>query len=286
MKLTTTTAFLAYAASKAQAFSDSSPFILFSTAKLSTPSSTPQLQTASQVFTTAKSLLSSCPTSRYVLISQPNLHAADIRDGSGIDSNSCRMPSLCRAAESGNKKSSWDVAEVIGQLSGKALEEYINGACEGRNEEVSVQRFELRHLPAASAKAGEDKERQEILGDNDYELGKLLEQLGDDYTVLVYSDPNEFNAYEPEFSQPVHMDLRRWAEEALEVVSRKREDSTNNLPLFEKYQFFTPGIFMSFIVLGVLLSILGVGLKALASLEVSYGAFDKEMGPAAQKKQM
>jgi len=43
---------------------------------------------------------------------------------------------------------------------------------------------------------------------------------------------------------------------------------------------------MSFIVLGVLLSILGVGLKALASLEVSYGAFDKEMGPAAQKKQM
>jgi len=33
MKLTTTTAFLAYAVSKAQAFSDSSPFILFSTAK-------------------------------------------------------------------------------------------------------------------------------------------------------------------------------------------------------------------------------------------------------------
>jgi hypothetical protein len=43
---------------------------------------------------------------------------------------------------------------------------------------------------------------------------------------------------------------------------------------------------MSFIVLAVVLSILAVGLKALASLEVSYGAFDKEMGPAAQKKQM
>ena len=35
----------------------------------------------------------------------------------------------------------------------------------------------------------------------------------------------------------------------------------------------------------ILFSILYVGLSALSSLEVSYGAFDKEMGPAAQKKQ-
>lgn len=42
---------------------------------------------------------------------------------------------------------------------------------------------------------------------------------------------------------------------------------------------------MTLIVLAILLSILGVGLKSLSSLEVSYGAFDKEMGPAAQKKQ-
>lgn len=42
---------------------------------------------------------------------------------------------------------------------------------------------------------------------------------------------------------------------------------------------------MGLIVSIVLLSILGVGIKALASLEVSYGSFEKEMGPAAQKKQ-
>jgi hypothetical protein len=35
----------------------------------------------------------------------------------------------------------------------------------------------------------------------------------------------------------------------------------------------------------LLLSILSVGLNAIGSLKVSYGAFDKEMGPAAQKKQ-
>ena len=58
---------------------------------------------------------------------------------------------------------------------------------------------------------------------------------------MVFSDPNEFKAYEPEFSGPVHMDMRRWAEEP-EVVARKKSNSTSGLPLFEKYQFFTPGM--------------------------------------------
>ena len=32
-------------------------------------------------------------------------------------------------------------------------------------------------------------------------------------------------------------------------------------------------------------TILSCGIRALASLEVTYGAFTKEMGPSAQKKQ-
>ena len=40
------------------------------------------------------------------------------------------------------------------------------------------------------------------------------------------------------------------------------------------------GLLVSFI----LLSILSVAISALSSLEVSYGAFDKEMGPTAQRK--
>jgi hypothetical protein len=35
----------------------------------------------------------------------------------------------------------------------------------------------------------------------------------------------------------------------------------------------------------ILIAILSVGLKAISSLQVSYAAFDKDMGPAAQKKQ-
>lgn len=42
---------------------------------------------------------------------------------------------------------------------------------------------------------------------------------------------------------------------------------------------------MGLLVVSILLAIAGVGLSALGSLQVSYGAFEKEMGPAAQKKQ-
>ena len=45
------------------------------------------------------------------------------------------------------------------------------------------------------------------------------------------------------------------------------------------------GLFMGLIVGLLLLSILYVGISAVSSLQVSYAAFDKEMGPAAQKKQ-
>ena len=41
---------------------------------------------------------------------------------------------------------------------------------------------------------------------------------------------------------------------------------------------------MGLIVSIIMFMILSVGLSAVSSLQVSYGAFDKEMGPAAQKK--
>lgn len=41
---------------------------------------------------------------------------------------------------------------------------------------------------------------------------------------------------------------------------------------------------MAFIGSLVMFAMLWVGLSAVGSLQVSYGAFDKEMGPSAQKK--
>ena len=42
---------------------------------------------------------------------------------------------------------------------------------------------------------------------------------------------------------------------------------------------------MGLVVAFILLPILYVAISGVASLEVSYAAFDKEMGPAAQQKQ-
>jgi hypothetical protein len=265
-----------------QAFSDSSPFILFSTAKLASPSNDAQLQTSSKVIAAAQEILSSCPTQRYIFISQPNIHAADIRD----KSTGCKMPNLCGAIASKSVKGSFNVAEVIGQVSSKPLAEYVADACLKKGVVAQVERVELEHLPSLK----ETAKRAEILGDNDHKLGRLFGALDGEYTVVMFSDPNEFKAYEPEFMEPtariveaVHMDLKR--DDGSAAAAAGKKNATDNRPLFEKYQFFTPGIFSGLIALIVILSILAVGLKALASLEVSYGAFDKENGPAAQKKQ-
>ena len=73
-------------------------------------------------------------------------------------------------------------------------------------------------------------------------------------------------------------------------------------PLFERYQYLTPGsscslisilprltialgIFMGLLVMLFLGSIMYVAVNAVASLQVTYAAFDKETGPSQQKKQ-
>lgn len=84
---------------------------------------------------------------------------------------------------------------------------------------------------------------------------------------------------EDPFGEAVRMELKR------DTTSARRADKRDDGGLFEKYQFFTPGIFMGFSAMVPLVLILGIGLRAIANLEVSYFAFSKEMGPTAQKKQ-
>lgn len=116
-----------------------------------------------------------------------------------------------------------------------------------------------------------------------------------DYTVIyVTSPPTEAQAkaqleaeqqhqYEMEnaFGDNMQMELKRDT-----TAHYKRANSTSNEGgLFERYQYFTPGLFMGFAAVIPLFLILLVGVRALTSLEVSYFAFSKEMGPNAQKKQ-
>ena len=100
--------------------------------------------------------------------------------------------------------------------------------------------------------------------------------------IIEHAEPDSYEM-DSVFQAPVHVELKR------DFSHRKRASNTNitlpDGPLFERYQYLSPGLFMGFLVSFILLSILYVGIRGVASLQVSYAAFDKEMGPAAQKKQ-
>lgn len=79
----------------------------------------------------------------------------------------------------------------------------------------------------------------------DDELGLVLEQYkaaaGDSYTVIYAGGPRteKPQTYTAEFtdSGAGHSELKR----QLHGGARRQQKSDKNLPLFEKYQFFTPG---------------------------------------------
>lgn len=67
----------------------------------------------------------------------------------------------------------------------------------------------------------------------------MFDTLKGDYTLVMVSDPNEFRAYQPDFVEPVHMDLKR---EVFNFEEDKGNTTHDTRPLFVKYQFFTPGM--------------------------------------------
>lgn len=123
----------------------------------------------------------------------------------------------------------------------------------------------------------------------DTKLGKIISKAaassGDDYTVIYYSPREEGKAHKPVHAESpaIQLELKRSAADVVAPRAAAR-DGNSSAPLFVKYQFFTPGIFMGLVAVLIMLAILYVGLSAVSSLEIPYGAFDKEMGPAAQKK--
>jgi hypothetical protein len=281
MRLTTITGALALCASAA-AFSDTSPFMLLSTAKLeqSTPSdsdggnsSPQQLMTGTVATQLAQGLLADCPTSRYLIVSQPHINAADLTTSEGA----CAVPNLYRAMGDSRLQTKVTVAEVFGTLSAEDMVGYVKTTCALKNKEAEIKQLALPALPV--------KSREQVLADNDYLLRGSIENLAsaDSYTIIYLAGHPE-STYEAEFGEPVRMDLKKRIASAARHLRRDLA-SGNQQSLFDKYQFFTPGIFVSLVVAFILISILTAGLKGLASLAVPYGAYEKEMGPAAQKKQ-
>ncbi|CAI6100510.1 unnamed protein product [Clonostachys chloroleuca] len=252
------------------AFSDSSPWVVLSTSSFDQNNAS-NIQTSAQIVEATKKALQSCPTDRYLLVNQPGISALDLQA-----SKDCRMPHLCHAVEDKSISGKLMASEVVGDVKHTGLEDFIKEAC-AKKTGVSVEAIELSS-PAKNDRAGS-------LAQSDAAFAAKLEDLKNDksYTVIFYSSAVE-PVYEADFADPAHLELRRNVESPV-PRREKKTSGRDNRNLFEKYQFFTPGIFMGLIVVIFLFAILYVGVSALGSLEVSYGAFEKDVSPASQKKQ-
>ncbi|KAK4500195.1 hypothetical protein PRZ48_008381 [Zasmidium cellare] len=277
---------LLLAASAVDALRDAYPFVLLSTEAI--PSSTlqsTQLSTAQKLQTSLLNALSALDANtQFIFIEQGGVSASDLRDGSA-------MPKLRRRIGDSQYKSMVQVPEVLGGVDLESLAEKVGG------ERSSV-------VVVPGVVEGESVEgRRQVLGDTDSSIENTLSERLSNHTshVIVYvsvpfsheasedvKQEQDYKMDEPPFHEVMHTDLKRDLERGLR---RRQEtggdDFQRDLPLFEKYQFLTPGIFMGLSVSILLFGILYVGISAIAGLEVSYMAFSKEMGPQAQgqKKQ-
>ncbi|KIW96605.1 uncharacterized protein Z519_01996 [Cladophialophora bantiana CBS 173.52] len=285
------------------------PFFMFSTSELL--ATTSQVQSAPLLTSDVALTLSSCPSDYYILVSQPGVSATDY-------SNSKRStPFLAKSLSPFQSKgspvrSSLTVPDVFGRLDSSAWIDALTTKCgvlvtsvdaseEGggipTKDLTSSPRLLELVLPAPCAGSN----RANDLSSNDAFLASVIDLLPThNYTVLfmtsrsqdgmlVTQGAGEKEAVEydmdSQIQESMHLDLKR----DLGVHTAANKTASNQTmidgPLFDKYQFFTPGIFMGYLVGFLLLLILYVAISGVASLEVTYAAFDKEQGQLATKKQ-
>ncbi|EED21690.1 conserved hypothetical protein [Talaromyces stipitatus ATCC 10500] len=284
---------LALGAGIADALKDTSPFILLSTSDLLSSSS--NIASATSLLSDVWSSLKTCPSDYYIIATQPGVHAADY-------SNSKGTPRL-REKVLGNDKairSNITVTEVLGSLDPTSIRSGLEEECgaqvtriDGGASGTSLEfeggpRVIDISFPALSLHGS----RLQELSRNDALLADVLDHIpSSKYTLIYVTSPRE---YEDEDSGSItysanddlqaqellHQDLKRdFAESA------RKDDTSDDRSLFQKYQFLSPGIFMGFVVAFVLVTILYVGISALLGLEVPYAAFEKDTSPNSQKKQ-
>lgn len=270
-------------ASVAVAFSNSSPHLLLSSvARLDSALSQQQGQTASsthdfdQLVTEA---IAGCPADSYVFVSQPGMHAADLEDA-------LVTPFLHRIAALA--KSSFSNSHVFGtpgssreapQDALRHLEEQcgaktvaVDGSTGNFDVYVDTQprvlSVSLDALPAGQGA------RDMALKANDDVLKRVLSRLPSPNYILVFvSSPD---------SDGERQESMSFTSQAEGRDDGGRPEVRDNV--FAKYQFFSPGIFMSIIVSLLLVAVMLFALSWISSLQISYGAFEKDPELVRQKK--
>ncbi|PGH35050.1 hypothetical protein GX50_02081 [[Emmonsia] crescens] len=288
------------------AFKDTSPFFLFSTHETPLPSR--QLESAPSLSASLSASLKSCPAATYILISQPGVHARDYSSDNAAPQLRRRVLKLDEEV-----KGSFAVSEVVGRVDVDALQGMLEEGCgveavrvDGSGGAPQAYTKKPQVIRVEFASVAPDSNPSEQLVKNDEFLGALLDRLPSrDYTVLYTTTPREstdesieieepalYNEIDADIYQnPLRTNMKR--DNMPHSHSRRDDDSNDdgdeeqsrNLPLFEKYQFLSPGIFMGLMAGLLFVMIIYLGLSALLGLKVSYAAFEKDNSPAAAKKQ-
>lgn len=266
-------------APSALAFRNTSPFFLFSTADVLLPNAHDAVANAVTVTSGVVEALKHCPTQSYLIVEQHGVSAADYLDATVSPHLSQYMRGNHDAV-----RSTFSMNDVVDRMDADALYAQIQSACAPKGgANLQVQRL---GAPTSN--------RKHDLQTNDATLEDAIRNSKTaDFTVIYITTPRakygstlpleadrhpHYDIENP-FSEAVHMELKR------DYSSTATSANSTNSGLFERYQYFTPGLFMGFAAIIPLFFILLVGVRALLSLEVSYFAFSKEMGPNAQKKQ-
>ncbi|POS86168.1 hypothetical protein EPUL_001576 [Erysiphe pulchra] len=276
-------ALIAFYCGNVQAFRDTSPFLLLSTNPSSEQIkqfSIEQLKSRSQVLETCKSFLSECPSDTYFILTHPSISAEN------LSKNASHLSQALKNLEFPTKIL---IRETVGLQTndGERLATYLEEKCESKRatgwvfNEIKGQRKPGGSLVILKKFEGEMKETDVSLSTN--LLAKIAEEFS--YTLILLTTPPKFSQGQDYWNtesknKQLHLELKR----QLKPRAHKISKDADLRPLFEKYQFFSPGIFIGILVTIILITILSVGIRAISGLEVSYGAFEKEQGPTTSKK--
>lgn len=267
----------------ALALRNTSPFFLLSSADLHMPAADGAIADSSSITAHVLAALKDCPTSSYMILEQQGVSSDDFAD-------SHSAPHLSKVASGAHRgtKTAFAIQEVVGHVDVAAIKKHLQSHCAPKDADTDA--WMQSHVSQALVKSANQAHRKEKLINDDTVLGDYIFDTAkeQDFTVIYITTPPtesqakvqlEHYTYDSNFPGSVQMELKR------DLSAHEKQSNATEGGLFERYQFFTPGIFMGFAAIIPLFLILLVGVRALTSLEVSYFAFSKEMGPNAQKRQ-
>ena len=272
---------LALATECVHGYLDATPFFMFSTSEYVEASftfpgasqtnmpdrlliTTSHIQSAPLLTSDIALSLSSCPTDYYILVSQQGVSSSDYVNSPKSS------PLLSKAlspsqAPGASIRSSLVVPDVFGSLETSAWIDVLTSKCgvstiafpakDGGipiNDLTPSPRLIMLNLPAPS-----QEKRAEALAENDAFLSSLIDLLPkQNYTVLYTTSRGADGtvvaqgkaAMEYDMESPIlesmHLDLKRDLGIHAGSNGTRNNQTLIDGPLFDRYQFFTPGKFM------------------------------------------